>query len=620
MTAPSIKLYISCHKPSCVPQSSLFYPVQVGSAQAAQAIPGWIRDDVGENISEKNDAYCELTALYWAWKNDRADYYGFCHYRRYFSFSDQRLPEDDHGSVLCPELSENVLERLGLDDEERIRKKIEPYDLIISQPDRVRRHRWKNLYEQYAASPDLHVEDLRAAVALVEELYPDYAVDAEEYLSGELFYPCNLFIMKRELFEEYLAWLFSILFALETRLDMSDYSVEGRRTMGHIAERLLGIFYTHLKRTRPACKTSVLQRALILDTTPFDLPRPAFAQNNVPVFFACDKHFLPYFSVTLSSLLAHSSLENNYDLLLLHTDIPREKQELLKSAIRDRKHVSLRFVDVGPLMVRRRIAQSRVLEHVNLTTFYRLAVDTLFPAYQKILWLDSDLVIKRDVAELFELDMGDALVAAVRDPDFAGAYCGALPEVRAYAQEDIKLENPLDYFQAGVILFNLDAFRATFAPGELLSAAEERKYLYMDQDLLNIKCAGRVRWLDMRWNVLFDNGGFRVRDVIARAPRELYHTYLESRRAPYIIHFAGDQKPWLDPYGDFAPDFWAAARQSPFYEVILQRMMGGKGAKANARLPLNSRVRKTADRFLPKGSRRREFVKKLLPKRGAYAL
>ncbi len=78
-----IKLFVCCHRPEKVPKHPLLYPIQVGAALSEVRFPEFLYDDTGENISEKNRSYCELTAQYWAWKNVRADYYGFFHYRRY---------------------------------------------------------------------------------------------------------------------------------------------------------------------------------------------------------------------------------------------------------------------------------------------------------------------------------------------------------------------------------------------------------------------------------------------------------------------------------------------------------------------------------------------------------
>ena len=110
---PKIKIYVSCHKECYIPKMDFLYPIQVGTALVKEEIPGILHDNTGENISASNKRYCELTAQYWAWKNDYdSDYYGFMHYRRYFSFNSIHLEEDCYGNIVMDGISQVNLERL----------------------------------------------------------------------------------------------------------------------------------------------------------------------------------------------------------------------------------------------------------------------------------------------------------------------------------------------------------------------------------------------------------------------------------------------------------------------------------------------------------------------------
>ena len=92
MSKPNIKILVSCHKPVCIPCSDLYLPVHVGSL-GKETIPGCQRDDCGENISDRNFTFCEMSGQYWAWKNLEADYVGQCHYRRFFNFDEKKYEE-----------------------------------------------------------------------------------------------------------------------------------------------------------------------------------------------------------------------------------------------------------------------------------------------------------------------------------------------------------------------------------------------------------------------------------------------------------------------------------------------------------------------------------------------
>lgn len=247
-----IKIYVVCHKPAYVPKNRLLFPIQVGTALASNRYKGMLHDDSGENISAKNGTYCELTAQYWAWKNENADYYGFFHYRRYLTFT-KIYPVDKTGSLRnrkrpIPYMeSDKVpehLARYGF-DEESVSGTIEKYDIITVLRERIN----ITVYQQYAQYHD--PETLDQAVKIVKERYPEFADAADEYLNSKDVYYMNMFIMKKELFMQYCSWLFDILESYEDKT--LEKPEPGSRLLAYLAERLFGIFYTYHKRSGVAC-------------------------------------------------------------------------------------------------------------------------------------------------------------------------------------------------------------------------------------------------------------------------------------------------------------------------------------------------------------------------------
>ena len=232
-----IKLFVCCHQQSFVPAHPLLYPVQVGAALADIHYPGFLHDDTGENISNKNRSYCELTAQYWAWKNIDADYYGFFHYRRYlYPDTNARRPyriEEE------PNLS--LLEKLGYGD---LGNLIQQYDVILPKGENMYVPVWKH----YAQATFHYGEDLSLVRDILLECHPEFAGAAEAYLNGSMCYFGNLFIMRRAVFKTYCAWLFPLLAEFDARADTSGYSPQERRVDGYLAERLLGIYAAQLRR------------------------------------------------------------------------------------------------------------------------------------------------------------------------------------------------------------------------------------------------------------------------------------------------------------------------------------------------------------------------------------
>ena len=212
-------LIVAAHKPYRMPEDPCYLPLQVGAAGKPPL--GFQRDCEGENISEKNPHYCELTGLYWAWKNTESDALGLCHYRRHFA---RRGAGDKFSRILS---GREIGALLAKDD------------ILLPK----KRHYWiETTRQQYEHAH--HAEDLQLTRQILSERCPQ-ALDAWDSVmaktSGHRF---NMFIMKREYADAYCAWLFPILFELEERLDISAYSAYDARVFGFVGERLLDVWLT----------------------------------------------------------------------------------------------------------------------------------------------------------------------------------------------------------------------------------------------------------------------------------------------------------------------------------------------------------------------------------------
>lgn len=601
-----VQIFVTTHHLFTEPRSQVFQPIVAGVATGITPIAGYLRDDVGDNISQKNNFYCELTAHYWAWKNVDLDYYGFCHYRRFFSFSQKVFKEDIYGSIVTEFLSEKDLE-LNADAIEHC---VSGYDIILSEPFNVSSLGFKDLFDQYEQTDQLNINDLMIAVDRLKSLYPSYADSVDNYMGGQLFYPCLMYIMRRDIFYSFCNWLFPLLDEIEKRIDVSNYSQEGLRTIGHIAERFLGIFVTQQIAENENLKIKVLQRTLVLNPMKSTKPTPSFNKNNVPIVMCCSDYFVPYAAVTLGSILENTSELNNYDIWFMHVDISERNQKAMLDMVKDKHNAALHFINISENVKELKLIANN---HVSVHTFYRLLANSIFSKFNKILYLDSDLIIRKDVAELFANNMEEKLLLASIDADHAGEYNGAIPNVKEYSDKILKLKKPYEYFQAGVILFNVDLFNKSISLERLLRLAQEKEYMYVDQDVLNIIAEGKVGFLSQKWNVLTDCGSFRINKIIKKAPFKLYKEYMEARRDPWIIHYAGFEKPWNSPNSDFSTEFWEVARNNPFYESILWRMSieaVQSGKKLNRQLR-NKKFLSILDNLLPKGSKRRGFAKKI---------
>lgn len=592
---PEIRIFVS-HSPDsqdvCI-RHPLLSHVAAGSSLWKKGVPkGMLRDDTGDHISNKNRTYCELTAQYWAWKNVEVDYYGFCHYRRYFSFAPHRMREEDCGCLIFPYISPDMKGKLCM-GEDHIRRTVEGSDCLIAQGIPVHALHARSVYDHYQKADGLHVRDLDLFLSILCRRYPQLASAARSYIHGRVFYPCNMFLMKKEVFQDYASMLFDLLAEFEAEADTDGYSREGLRTPGHLGERFAGIYYTYLKQKGGYC-LGELQMAMVTHTQACTAAKPAAGE--IPVVLAADRQFVPVLAVCLRSLADHADPGRRYHIYVLHTDIGQADQEALRQEYAC-GHIRLDFMNAGARADGYRL---RAKGHISVQTYYRFLIPEIFRDCERVVYLDADLVIRKDIAGLYDLPSGDAMLAAAPDPDFIGQCCGANPDTRSYQEQVLRLKDPCGYVQAGVLVFYPKAWGRDFRARELFVMAQRKDYRYSDQDILNIVCEGRIQRLDIKWNVLTDSGGRRLA-VIRSAPAGIQEEYEQARREAYIIHYAGGTKPWHNPYEDYGKEFWEAARRTPYYEILLAGIRGNKENQTAAEKTTDL-ARRAAKAVLPRGS------------------
>lgn len=568
-TSSNIKILISCHKPTAYLSNDILTPIQLGCANAKERFPDMLHDDEGDNISALNPQYCELTAQYWAWKNLDADYYGFCHYRRYFSFSENEFEEDDYGNIIENYPGKYIIDKYG-EDEASMRAFIGDSDIVMTKRQDLNAKPYynKSVVDHYYSAPLLVNKDIDLVKTIIDELTPEYSRSADAVLNGATLSFCNMYIMKKAIFFEYCEWLFKILDEFCKRADMSNYSTEALRTPGHLSERLVNVFLDKYQKDHPDCKIKEAQSIYFKNTAPATTLEPVFKDDAIPVVFAANNNFAPMFATCLQSVIDTSSKDYNYDIILIQSDLSDENKATLLSMIGQHKNFSLRFYDATSLLSDYELTAR---EHISVETYYRFLIQDAMPSYDKVLYIDCDLIVKHDLAELYRTNLDGFMLAATYDPDFIGQVNGANQATYQYATDTLKLSDPYSYFQAGVILFNEKEMRKAHSLDEWLNFATE-PYRYSDQDVLNVHCEGRVKYLDMSWNALSDCNHERIKNVITHAPSRIQKMYQNARQNPKIIHYAGFMKPWHRPTEDFAHDFWLTARKTPYYEELLAVM------------------------------------------------
>ncbi|MDO5406082.1 MAG: DUF4422 domain-containing protein [Eubacteriales bacterium] len=209
-------IYIATHKKFKEPKLDGYKPIQVGASNKNKL--GYITDDTGINISNKNANFCELTGLYWIWKNSSDEYKGLVHYRRYFS---------------------NTLRKKIITAED-VKKILKKYDVILPF-----KHRMNNtLVEDYCEISG-YKSDLDKVRQIISMKFPNYLNTYDEVMEGNDIYFYNMIVAKKEVFDSYCNWLFTILFELESKVDLEGYNDYQKRIYGFMSERLLNVYFRY---------------------------------------------------------------------------------------------------------------------------------------------------------------------------------------------------------------------------------------------------------------------------------------------------------------------------------------------------------------------------------------
>lgn len=211
-----VKIFIAAHKKFEAPKDDIYIPIHVGAHNKNDL--GFLKDSSDDNISEKNPYFCELTGVYWIWKNCQTDIVGLVHYRRYFYNNFFKGIK-------------NIMSR------EDIINTLKDSDIIVSKPVYILFSSVKAKYEK------LHLkEDLEKCKNILIEKYPEYEEAFDKVMKRHFLYPYNMLITKKEIFDEYCEWMFDILFELEKQIDVKKRDTYNARVFGFLSERLLNVW------------------------------------------------------------------------------------------------------------------------------------------------------------------------------------------------------------------------------------------------------------------------------------------------------------------------------------------------------------------------------------------
>lgn len=630
---PDIKIFVS-HRIDMEAETidnPLYVNVRCGAVYDKRENIDMLGDDTGDNISEKRNMYNELTVQYWAWKNVDADYYGLCDERKYFSLSEKQ--NKSNNKVLYEEyLTQEIIKKYELDNNKLVDKLLDENDFVIMQPIDIRKVATpkgyaKNIkmYLQNNNHKLLKYEHIEIILDYIRDVYPDIYPYAIKYLNGYQYIQYNNFIMKKILFNEYCSFQFNILFNFEKKFHKNSqfYSENIMQSLNLIGIVLLGIYYKYLSE-----KNIKYKQLLVIyfnNTKKYEQIYPFFNTNNIAIVIRISDYYVPYFSVLLQSIISYSNKDNNYDIIVLTGSIKQNNKNILNNMITNKNNFSIRYINPEQYIHGTSLYVST--SSYSREAYYTLFTPYLLKNYDKLLVLDSDLILQGDIAEIFNNDISDCLAAATKEIVFMGML-NLDEQWIEYALEELKIDKPYDYTNTGVILLNTKLIRDKFTFKHIVDVAKNSKFRTQEQDLINILFYGKIKFLDLKYNYYTRINSWNE-DMLDNAPVHYKKIYETVGNNPFVIHYANQPKPWSNPNISYADKWWEIARKTPFYEIILQRMSYEQSSYISfTTLDHFSRImfpfkwlkkvhkvgyiRQIADKLLPHGTKRRKIVKKLL--------
>ena len=265
--------------------------------------------------------------------------------------------------------------------------------------------------------------------------------------------------------------------------------------------------------------------------------------EEIPIFFAVDDNYIPFLGVTLESIIENSSDDYLYSIKVLYIKISKENIKKIKKL--EKENFKIEFVNLSYYIdsIKDKLYTR---DYYSKATYFRLFLPNLYTQYKKILYLDCDIVVNRDVAELYNIDISDNLLGAIPDERIA-----ITPIFREYAERVLGCKSYKNYFNAGVLIMNLEEMRNFKFQEKFMYLLEKYTFsVAQDQDYLNRICKGRIYYIDMLWNKMpVGRKNIEPKDI-------------------KLVHYNFAQKPWHYESVMYEDFFWKYAENTEFIEEI----------------------------------------------------
>ena len=269
-------------------------------------------------------------------------------------------------------------------------------------------------------------------------------------------------------------------------------------------------------------------------------------KQTIPIFITIDNNYVPYAEVAIRSIKENSSKDYNYNIHILHGRLVNSSKEALKSLEDDNYKIIFREMKEVLENITDRI-ENRFKNTFIPEIYFRLFIPEIFTEYDKGIYVDSDIVVPGDISELYNRKLENNLIAAAIDKSVYD-----IPEIMNYYENAVGISR-YEYVNSGVLLMNLKELRERDFTKHFLNLLNKYHFdtVAPDQDYLNVICNGKILYLGEEWNAMPTEGGKEIEN-------------------PKLIHYNLFQKPWCYDNIGYADYFWKYAKESNFYNQILE--------------------------------------------------
>lgn len=289
-----------------------------------------------------------------------------------------------------------------------------------------------------------------------------------------------------------------------------------------------------------------------------------FLPDTIPIVFSSNDYFIPYMSTMMQSIMENSNPNKNYRFFVLYREIDSNNISLINEQLSFFPNFTVEFIDITQYFKEYNLFISG---NYTVEVYFRLLIPYIFSEYQKVLYLDGDMICCTDIASLFDIDINDNILAGVMDLYIISYFYNQnFTDNNEKKKYDVllNLKKPINYFNSGLLIINIELFNKTISMEKLLEIAKSREWQHHDQDILNSLFGEKTLILSINWNLLNS-----THSRLKYLPSNLQNEINEAIKNPKIIHY----KPWnYENYIINFELFWKYATRTPFINVIIERM------------------------------------------------